>query len=153
MERCRLALGCLALMFMPASLSGQAVYGSIVGSVMDSSNAAIPHAKIAVLDVGKGVSYTTTTNDAGNYSQSHLIVGVYRSPRSRLRGSTPISSRTSTWMWMRTSQVNAQLHPGKVGEVGQRDRRLTTAQNRAQRHFRHGDAKGSRWNCRCFRAI
>jgi hypothetical protein len=44
---------------------------------MDSSNAAIPHAKVTVRDVGKGVSYATTTNETGNYSQTHLIVGVY----------------------------------------------------------------------------
>ncbi len=113
---CRLALGCLALMFMPASLSGQAVYGSIVGSVIDSSNAAIPDAKITVLDMGKGVSYTTTTNDAGNYSQSHLIVGVYQVRIEATGFDTYIQQNINVDVDANV-QVNAQLHPGKVGEV------------------------------------
>src|SRR5260370_1255371 len=61
---------------LPTELAGQAVYGSIVGTVTDSSGAAVPKAKVTIADVGKGVNYTTTTNDSGNYSQTHLIAGI-----------------------------------------------------------------------------
>src|SRR6266567_4268239 len=67
----------LALLCMPASVKGQAVYGSIVGTVTDSTGAAVPNAKVSITDVGKGVNYSTTTNESGNYNQTHLIAGVY----------------------------------------------------------------------------
>jgi hypothetical protein len=57
--------------------SGQAVYGSILGTITDPSGAAVPNAKITVLDQRKGTSDSTTTNDSGNYSVTHLIPDTY----------------------------------------------------------------------------
>ena len=56
---------------------GQAVYGSIIGTVTDSSGAAVPNAKVTITSVDKGVSVTTTSNESGNYEQQHLIAGTY----------------------------------------------------------------------------
>ena len=56
---------------------GQAVYGSIIGTVTDSSGAAVPNAKVTITNVDKGVSVTTASNESGNYEQQHLIVGTY----------------------------------------------------------------------------
>src|SRR5260370_20180837 len=68
----------LALLLAAAGCAtGQAVYGSIVGTVTDPAGAAVPNAKITIRDVGKGISYTTSTNEARNYTQTHLIVGTY----------------------------------------------------------------------------
>src|SRR5690349_10306263 len=61
-----------------ARLSAQAVYGSIVGTVMDSSGSAVPNAKITITDVGRDVTTTTVTNESGNFTQRYLIVGQYR---------------------------------------------------------------------------
>src|SRR5579884_1759023 len=58
-------------------VQAQAVYGSIIGTITDPSGAAVPNAKITVTDVRKGTSDTTTTNDTGNYSVTHLIPDVY----------------------------------------------------------------------------
>src|ERR1700692_1725305 len=57
---------------------GQAVYGSIAGTVYDSSGAGVPKAMVTITDLQKSISYTTTTNESGNYNQSHLIIGRYR---------------------------------------------------------------------------
>ena len=73
----RIALGLALLLSAPATIFGQAVFGSIVGTVRDTSGAPIPGAKVTVVDTGKGISHVTTTNETGNYSQTHLIVGVY----------------------------------------------------------------------------
>src|SRR5579864_6760645 len=71
-------IGFLTLaLWAPAMLFGQAVYGNISGNVTDASGAAVPTAKVTVTDVGKGVTYTTVTNESGYFSQTHLIVGVY----------------------------------------------------------------------------
>jgi len=57
---------------------GQAVYGSILGTVTDPSGAAVAGAKVTVTSQTKNVSTTDTTNDSGNYSVTHLIPDVYR---------------------------------------------------------------------------
>jgi len=57
---------------------GQAVYGSVVGTVTDSTGAVVPGAKITAINVQKGTSASaTTTNGDGNYSIQHLIPDVY----------------------------------------------------------------------------
>ena len=56
----------------------QAVYGTIVGTVTDTSGAAVPSAKVTITDIGRNVTQTTTTNESGNYTQRFLIAGSYR---------------------------------------------------------------------------
>ena len=56
---------------------GQAVYGSILGTITDPSGAAVPNAKVTVTNQRKGTTETTTTNDSGNYSVTHLIPDIY----------------------------------------------------------------------------
>ena len=100
----------------PSITFGQAVYGSIVGTVRDTSGASVPNAKVTVLDVAKGVAHGTTTNDTGNYSQTHLIVGVYE-VRVEAPSFETFVQRNVTVEVDSTTQVNAQLVVGKVGEV------------------------------------
>lgn len=57
---------------------GQAVYGSIFGTVTDKSGAVIPNAKITVTDVSKGTTATAQSNEAGEYRVQHLIPDTYR---------------------------------------------------------------------------
>ena len=57
---------------------GQAVYGSIIGTVTDSSGAAVPGATVTITDIDKDIISVSTTNEAGAYSHTHLIVGNYR---------------------------------------------------------------------------
>src|SRR4029077_8345669 len=73
-----LGLCLLALSFSaPGVLFGQAVYGSISGKVTDSSGSAVPNAKVTITDTGKGIIYNTASNESGNYTQGHLIIGEY----------------------------------------------------------------------------
>ena len=44
------------LLIMTASLCAQAVNGSLVGSVTDTSNAAVPNAKVTLLAVDTGLA-------------------------------------------------------------------------------------------------
>jgi hypothetical protein len=79
-KKCFLVAGLLviALALPTVDTFGQAVYGSIIGTVTDSTGAVVPKAKVTITDVGKAISYETATNDSGNYEQTHLIVGKYR---------------------------------------------------------------------------
>jgi hypothetical protein len=56
----------------------QAVYGTIVGTVVDPTGAAVAGAKVTITDTGRDVATTTTTNESGNFTQRFLIVGRYR---------------------------------------------------------------------------
>ncbi len=67
----------LALL-VPLPASAQAVYGSIFGTVTDPTGAAIPNAKVTVLNTRKGTSDTAISNTEGNYSVTHLIPDTYK---------------------------------------------------------------------------
>lgn len=95
---------------------GQAVYGSIVGTVTDAQGAAVPQAKVTIADTGKGVSYSTTTNESGNYSQTHLIVGTYE-VRVEAPGFQTHIQRNVTVDVDASTQVNVGMTIGSVGET------------------------------------
>jgi len=67
---------CLATFTLPTA-QAQAVYGSILGTVTDPQGAAVPNAKVTVIDERKGTTDTAATNDSGNYSVTHLIPDTY----------------------------------------------------------------------------
>jgi hypothetical protein len=56
---------------------GQAVYGSIFGSVVDNTGAAIPGATITVIDEAKGTTVSVTSNGSGEFTAEHLIPDLY----------------------------------------------------------------------------
>ena len=70
---CILALFCLS-----GTLSAQQVFGSIVGTVTDSSGAAVNGAKVTITDVAKGTKSEVTTNESGFYTKGQLIPGQYQ---------------------------------------------------------------------------
>ena len=67
---------CLVVGFNISSF-GQAVSGNIIGTVTDSTGAAVPEAKVTISDTGKGTTYQTTTNGSGNYTQANISPGNY----------------------------------------------------------------------------
>jgi len=70
------ACSLLCSLWVPFAV-GQAVYGSILGTVTDPSGAAVAGAKVTVTSQTKNTSVTETTNASGNYSVTHLIPDVY----------------------------------------------------------------------------
>src|SRR5690242_14869324 len=99
-----------------ASVHAQAVYGSIVGTVSDASGAAVPKANVTISDTGKGVTFNATTNESGNYSQTHLIAGTY-DVRVEASGFQAFVQKNIKVEVDSTTQVNAQLTVGNVGEI------------------------------------
>lgn len=74
--------GCVAVLllvlgFTASNSSGQAVFGSIIGTVTDPQGNAVAGAKVTVTSATKNTSSDTTTNDSGNYTVSHLIPDIY----------------------------------------------------------------------------
>ncbi len=78
----RSALAAVAALALLSSIStpmafGQAVFGSIAGTITDPSGAAVPNAKVTVTDEAKGTTDQATTNESGNYTVTHLIPDPY----------------------------------------------------------------------------
>jgi outer membrane receptor protein involved in Fe transport len=57
--------------------SAQAVYGSVFGTVSDSTGAVVPDATVTVTDVAKGTSVAVQTDASGEYRVQHLIPDTY----------------------------------------------------------------------------
>jgi len=57
--------------------SAQQVYGTIDGTVTDSSGAALAGAIVTITETTKGVVFPSKTNSSGFYSQGQLIPGTY----------------------------------------------------------------------------
>jgi hypothetical protein len=69
---------CLVCGLKTSSTSAQAVYGSILGTVTDPQGSAVAGAKVTVTSITKSTTETTTTNESGNYSVTHLIPDAYK---------------------------------------------------------------------------
>ncbi len=95
---------------------GQAVYGSIAGTVYDSSGAGVPKAAVTITDLQKNVNYATTTNDSGNYSQTHLIVGRYRVKVEMTGFKTAIQESVDLAVDTITT-VDVSLQPGDLSQT------------------------------------
>jgi len=95
--------------------SAQAVYGSILGTITDPSSAAVANAKVTVTDQRKGTSETTTTNDSGNYSVTHLIPDVY-TVRIEGAGFKSIETKDVTVSADSGTNVNGQFQVGSATE-------------------------------------
>src|SRR5215471_12011104 len=71
-------IACTILALVSTAAYGQAVFGNIVGTATDPQGAAVANAKVTVTSQTKNTSVTTTTNESGNFSVSHLIPDVYK---------------------------------------------------------------------------
>src|SRR6185295_17840996 len=79
-KRLKVCLITLAGLFalIPASVWAQVYSSSLTGLVTDPSGAAVPVAKIKLMDVNKGYDYTAQTNESGRYLLRSLPPGTYR---------------------------------------------------------------------------
>jgi hypothetical protein len=57
---------------------GQAVSGSVFGTVTDPAGAVVADASVTIRDLDRGVDYHVQAISDGNYIQTHLLAGHYR---------------------------------------------------------------------------
>src|SRR5215472_7125933 len=110
----------LAVM-LPALMSAgltfcQAVNGSLVGTITDSSGATIPNAKVTITESQTGVSRTANTNESGNYSFADVPPGTYavtaEQPGFKRASRTGVDVIVNT-----TGRVDLSLTPGEITET------------------------------------
>ena len=73
-----LVIAAILALSASSNLHAQAVYGSIVGTVLDATGAAMPGVTVTIRNTERDVANVTTTNESGNYSQRYLIAGRYQ---------------------------------------------------------------------------
>jgi Carboxypeptidase regulatory-like domain/TonB dependent receptor len=67
----------LGLLWAP-QLAAQSTFGSIIGVVLDASNAAVPGAKVEITNTDENISRTVETNAQGGYQALNLKPGKYK---------------------------------------------------------------------------
>jgi protocatechuate 3,4-dioxygenase beta subunit len=75
-----MACGLVAILLTVAlavPAAAQTLYGSLTGNVTDASGAAVPNAKVDVLNVGTGILKTAQTDERGSYLFNDLQPGTY----------------------------------------------------------------------------
>ncbi len=70
---------CFAILAaFPDPLAGQAVNATLLGTVQDSTGAAVANAKVTITEMNTNISRTAQTNDSGNYVFPDLPPGTYK---------------------------------------------------------------------------
>ncbi|MCZ2155792.1 MAG: TonB-dependent receptor [Bryobacterales bacterium] len=114
--RLRLLFIAVTLVLTASLLMGQAVTGSMVGTVLDSSGAAVPGAKVTITEMKTGLARSTTTNESGNYSFPALEPGTYRVTVEREGFRTAV--REGIAVLVNTSiRADMTLEPGQISET------------------------------------
>src|SRR6478672_504007 len=67
----------LAIASMPATLAAQAVSGTIIGTVTDSSGSVIPNAKVTIVNEGTGLTRNLQSDSNGEFTAPSLPTGHY----------------------------------------------------------------------------
>src|SRR5579875_1972186 len=95
---------------------GQAVYGSIYGTVVDSTGAVIPNASVVVTDTAKGTSVTVPANASGEFRVEHLIPDEY-SVKISSQGFSAYEQNSIRVFADSSVKVDASLKIGGSGET------------------------------------
>ena len=67
-----------ALVLAAPAVLAQVLYGTLTGTVVDSTGAVIPGAQVTALEAQTGVSQTATSDSAGIYRFPTLLPGTYK---------------------------------------------------------------------------
>ena len=105
----------LLLLAMPPDATSQQVFGSLIGTITDSSGAAVNSARVTILDETKGTSFEVTTNAAGQYLKGQLIPDTYK-VTIEAPGFQKVVSSNLTVQIDQATQFNAALQVGSVKE-------------------------------------
>jgi Carboxypeptidase regulatory-like domain len=115
-------LTALLLLLLPGRLFGQVDEGSINGTVQDPTGAVVPNAQVTLLNTDQGITLSTTTNGAGEYTFSPVRIGHYSVSVTAPGFSTTNQQNLQVTVGL-ALQVNVQLKTGATSETVQ----VTTA--------------------------
>src|SRR6202140_2740070 len=95
---------------------GQAVNATLLGTVTDSSGAAVANVRVSITETNTGIGRTSQTNDSGNYVFPDLSPGTYRvtaeQPGFKRASRAGVDVIVNT-----TGRVDLVLQPGSTSET------------------------------------
>ena len=112
---CMVRLLCLGLIFVCA-LFAQYDTATVLGSVMDSTGAIVPGAKVTLINTQTGVAVTQPVDESGNYQFLNLRIGTYK-VQAEKTGFKIASSEAFTLTVNARQRVNLTMQVGDVTET------------------------------------
>src|ERR1700739_1725308 len=107
----------LLLLCFPIMMRGQELAGTLNGTVVDASGAAIPGAEVTIsTEETKGVSRTVLTDGHGNYTATNLPAGNY-SVKISAKGFGSFDAQHVTLFVAQTRTLDAKLQLGQVNQT------------------------------------
>jgi hypothetical protein len=104
------------LLILNGGLYGQAVTGSMLGTITDSSGGAVPNAKVTITETKTGIGRSTEANDSGNFSFPSLEPGTYKVSAERTGFRTSVRDGVALLV-NTTVRIDLVLTPGQVNET------------------------------------
>jgi hypothetical protein len=104
------------LMLLVRTSAAQAVSGTILGTVTDTTGAVVSDAKVTLVLLGQSVEHTTVSNVNGDFTQPNLPSGVYsvtvvaQGFKTETRVNVPLATNS-------TVRVDVALQPGSASET------------------------------------
>ena len=111
-----LAAVVVASLSLPTTARAQAVYGSIAGTIEDSTGAALPGVNVTITSVERKTADTVVTNGSGNYSKDRLLPGTY-SVKAELSGFRPALVSAAKVNVDTQTKVDLKLDVGAMTEA------------------------------------
>ena len=112
----RLVVIAACALWLSTASYGQAVYGSLYGSVTDNTGAVVPGATVTVTDESKGTSVTATSNASGEYAVEHLIPDTY-DLKVTMNGFKTFEAKGIVVQADNSPKVDAKLEVGGAAET------------------------------------
>jgi len=108
--------GVLAVLLTPAGATyGQAVNGTLLGTITDGTGASAPNAKVTITEVNTSISRTANTNESGYYAFPDLPPGTY-DVSVELQGFKRAVRTQVSVLVNSTIRVELTLQPGELSE-------------------------------------
>src|ERR1051326_7106417 len=96
-----------------ATLSAQAITGTVVGTVRDASGAVVSGTKVSARNVATGAVLGTTSSSEGNYTIPNVPPGTYDVSAQLSGFNTAVAQQVAVEV-QQTSRVRFNLTPGST---------------------------------------
>jgi Carboxypeptidase regulatory-like domain len=100
---------------IPSRAAAQAVTGTLLGNITDSSGGAVPGVSVTATEVDTAVSRTTVSNEAGHYAFPSLLNGKY-TVTAEIQGFKKVTRQNVEVAVNTTIRVDVTLEVGAVTE-------------------------------------
>ena len=111
----RLILAILVVLLVAAASAAQTFRGTILGTVTDTSGAAVAGATVAVKNTDTGLTRTVNTSDDGSYAVPELPIGTYDVTVEKAGFETSVAKGVAVEV-AHDRRVDVSLKPGQVSD-------------------------------------